>query len=181
MNHNDHMNLLCSGVPEKGGVWADLGSGGGAFTFALAELLGPGSRIYSVDKDGGALNRQARTMASRYPKIEAHYLTADFTQPLNLPPLDGIIMANSLHFLQQKEEFLRQVQGYLKPNGRFLLVEYNTDKGNRWVPHPLSYQNWQRLAQQVGFSHTELLTTTPSSFLGSFYSAVSRGATGSDG
>lgn len=173
MNHSDHINLLRGGILEKGGVWADLGSGSGAFTFALAELLGSGSSIYSVDKDGGALNRQARTLASRYPKVEAHYLTADFTHSLTLPPLDGIIMANSLHFLKQKEGFLQQVQSYLKPDGRFLLVEYNTDRGNRWVPHPLSYESWQQLAQQVGFSHTRLLTTTPSSFLGAFYSAVS--------
>ncbi len=173
MNHNDHMNLLRGGILGKKGVWADLGSGGGAFTFALAELLGPGGVIYSVDKDGGALNRQARTMASRYPTIEAHYLTADFTQPLTLPSLDGIIMANSLHFLKRKAGFVRQLRSYLKPNGRLLLVEYNTDRGNRWVPYPLSYQSWQQVAEQAGFRHTELLTTTPSRFLGSFYSAVS--------
>lgn len=173
MNHNDHMNLIRQGVPQTGGVWADLGSGGGAFTFALAELLGAGGVIYSVDQDGGSLNRQARTMAARYPAIEAHYLTADFTKPLKLPPLDGIIMANSLHYLRQKEGFLGQIRPYLKSNGRFLLVEYNTDRGNRWVPHPLSYPSWQKLAKQVGFDHTQRLTTHPSSFLGEFFSAVS--------
>jgi hypothetical protein len=36
---------LRDGVPEPGGVWADLGSGEGAFTLALADLLGPGGRI----------------------------------------------------------------------------------------------------------------------------------------
>jgi SAM-dependent methyltransferase len=173
MNHNDQLNLIRKGVPQSGGVWADLGSGGGAFTFALAELLGQGVVIYSVDQDGGALHRQARTMSSRYPAIDAHYLTADFTKPLNLPPLDGILMANSLHYLRQKENFLRQIRNYLEPDGRFLLVEYNTDWGNHWVPHPLSYPSWQQLAQQSGFTHTELLTTHPSSFLGQFYSAVS--------
>ena len=35
MNHRDHVNLLRRGVPEPGGVWADLGSGAGAFTLAL--------------------------------------------------------------------------------------------------------------------------------------------------
>lgn len=168
------MNLLRGGVPEKsGGVWADFGSGGGAFTFALAELLGAGSEIYSIDQDGGALHRQARAMIQRYPNVTTHYVTADFTQPLSLPPLDGIVMANSLHFVRRKKGLLEQIKGYLQTDGRFLLVEYNTDRGNRWVPHPLSFESWQTLSRLVGFEHTELLATQPSSFLGSFFSAVS--------
>ena len=41
MIHSDHVRLLRDGVPQAGGVWADIGSGGGAFTLALADLLGP--------------------------------------------------------------------------------------------------------------------------------------------
>ena len=51
MNHNDHVNLLRKGIPEKGGLWADLGSGTGAFTLALADLIGSTGHIYSIDKD----------------------------------------------------------------------------------------------------------------------------------
>ena len=54
-----------------------------------------------------------------------------------------------------------------------ILVEYNTDGGNYWVPYPLSYDTWVDLARRVGFGHTELLATHPSSFLGEFYSALS--------
>jgi ubiquinone/menaquinone biosynthesis C-methylase UbiE len=49
MNHADHVALLRAGVPGPGGVWADLGSGAGAFTLALADLIGPTGQIYSVD------------------------------------------------------------------------------------------------------------------------------------
>ena len=40
MNHEDHVRLLRKGIVEPGGVWADFGSGAGAFTLALADLLG---------------------------------------------------------------------------------------------------------------------------------------------
>lgn len=70
---------------------------------------------------------------------------------------------------------LRLVRGYLRPQGRLLLVEYNTDRGNVWVPHPLSYPTWEQLAARSGFAHTELLATRPSSFLGEFYAAASFG------
>lgn len=173
MNHNDHVHLLQKGIPGPGGVWADFGSGAGAFTLALADLIGPTGEIYAVDRDSRALKEQERAMRSRFPGTTVHYLTADFTQPLDLPPLDGIIMANSLHFLRQKDAMLQLVRGYLKPSGRLLIVEYDTDRGNTWVPYPFSYHTWERLARQNGFTSTQLLATVPSRFFGGMYSAVS--------
>ena len=55
MNHTDHVSLLRGGVATPDGVWADLGSGAGAFTLALADLLGATGAIYSVDQDASAL------------------------------------------------------------------------------------------------------------------------------
>ena len=64
-------NLLKRGLsrgPSSAGVWADMmGSGTGAFTLALAELLGPGGQIHTVDKDRSALRQQKKVMASRFP------------------------------------------------------------------------------------------------------------------
>jgi ubiquinone/menaquinone biosynthesis C-methylase UbiE len=174
MNHADHVNLLRGGV-QPGGVWADLGAGTGAFTLALAELLGAQGEIYAVDRDGGALRSLAQAMRARFPDVSLHFITADFTRPLDLPPLDGVVMANSLHFIPhpRKPEVLRLVQSLLKPGGRLLVVEYDTDTGNIWVPHPFTYPQWESLARQCGFAHTRLLATHPSSFLRQFYAAGS--------
>ena len=173
MNHTDHVDLLRNGISEKGGIWADLGSGEGAFTLALADLIGPDAVIYSVDQDSRALKEQERAMRARFPTVTVHYLNADFTRPLELPPLDGVVMANSLHFHRQKDSILERVHGYLKEGGRLLLVEYNTDRGNSWVPYPLSYATWEALARHNGFAETRLLATRPSRFLGEIYSAIS--------
>ncbi len=171
MNHADHVDLLRGGVHASGGAWADLGSGAGAFTLALAELIGSDAVIYSVDQDKGALAEQERAMRQRFPKTTAHYLGADFTRPLSVPLLDGIVMANSLHFHRDKERVLKQVRTYLKPGGRLLLVEYNVDHGNMWVPHPISFEAWQTLARKVGFAETRWLAAKPSRFLKEIYSA----------
>jgi len=173
MNHNDHVYLLQKGIPGQGGVWADLGSGSGAFTLALADLIGATGHIYSVDKDRSSLREQERAMRSRFSGTTVHYLTADFTQRLDLPPLDGIVMANSLHYVRKKDPVLQLVRSYLKPGGRLLIVEYNADSGNMWVPYPFSYHTWEVLARQNGFSGTQLLATVPSRFFGEIYSAVS--------
>ena len=173
MDHNDHVFLLTKGIPERGGTWADLGSGAGAFTLALADLTGPQGHIYSVDKDRGALREQERAMRAYFPASTVEYIHADFTRPLNLPPLDGIVMANSLHFARQKEPVLQLVRGYLRPGGRLLLVEYSTDRGNMWVPYPLSYSTWEEMARQNGFAHTQMLATVPSRYFSGMYAAMS--------
>jgi len=173
MNHKDHVYLLQKGVPEQGGTWADLGSGAGAFTLALADLLGPAGQIYSVDKDKGALREQERAMRANFPAIAVHYINADFTSRLDLPLLDGIVMANSLHYVRQKDSVLQLVRSYLRPGGRLILVEYNSDRGNMWVPYPLSNKTWEVLAGRNGFTGTRLLATVPSRFFGEIYSAVS--------
>jgi SAM-dependent methyltransferase len=175
MNHADHVRLLRDGIPAVGGVWADLGSGTGAFTLALADLLGADGTIYSVDRDQGALRAQEQAMRARFPAVTVHYRVADFTRPLDVPPLDGIVMANALHFVgpRHKVAVIRQIKGYLRPGGRLLVVEYNVDSGNLWVPHPFAYPTWERLARDSGFAHTQLLATAPSRFLTGFYSAAS--------
>jgi ubiquinone/menaquinone biosynthesis C-methylase UbiE len=179
MDHTDHLNLLRPSLPDAppgfppDDCWADYGSGSGAFTLALADLLGPAIEIYSIDRDPGALKLQKAALQARFPTARVHYLAADFTQPLALPPLTGAVMANALHFHRRKEPILRQIYAALKPGGRLIIIEYNIDQGNPWVPYPFSFQTWKDLAQQSGFQGTRLLATRPSRFLKEIYSALS--------
>lgn len=174
MNHADHVALIREGIAAPGGTWADFGSGTGAFTLALAELIGPTGQIYSIDKNKDALRQQEEAMRRRFPNYQVVYITADYTQPLDLPPLDGAVMANTLHFQRRKDGVLRAIYDYLRPGGRFILVEYNVDRGNMWVPHPLSYQTWETAARRTGFMATRLLAARPSRFLGEIYAAASQ-------
>jgi SAM-dependent methyltransferase len=173
MDHRDHVGLLRDGVAGGGHVWADFGSGEGAFTLALADLLGPSGAIYSIDRDGRAIQVQREALRRAFPSVTVTPLIADFTAPLELPPLDGIVMANSLHFERDKLAVLRLVVGYLRPDGRLVLVEYDTDRGNPYVPYPLSFRTWVSLAAEAGLHGTRRLASVPSRFLGSIYSAVS--------
>jgi SAM-dependent methyltransferase len=173
MDHLDHLDLLRKGIPGPGGVWADFGSGTGAFTLALAELIGATGEVYSLDKDRSALRKQEQSVRARFPDLRVHYLAADFTRRLELPILDGAIMANALHFLREKEAAVQLLHNYLRPGGRFILVEYNVEQGNPWVPYPLPYTAWEALAGKAGFAETRLLHTRPSRFLREIYAAVS--------
>jgi SAM-dependent methyltransferase len=173
VNHSDLVALLQDGVTERAGRWADLGAGEGAFTFALAELLGAGAHITAVDKDGRALRGLGAEMGKRFPDVVLEVKNGDFTRDLGLSGLDGVVMANSLHFVRDKPPVLESVRRMLRPGGALIVVEYGTDHGNPWVPHPFSYPSWEKLAARAGFARTRLLRTIPSRYFGSMYSALS--------
>jgi ubiquinone/menaquinone biosynthesis C-methylase UbiE len=173
MDHRDHINLLKPANISPGGSWADLGAGSGAFTLALRDLVGPNADIYAVDKSRGSLHDLESSHRARFGNINhLHLLHDDFSHAPDLPPLDGVVMANSLHYFRNKEKILRHVGSFLKPNGVLLLVEYNVDSGNPWVPYPLSFKTFRALAPRAGFTEPRLLATIPSRFLREFYSAI---------
>lgn len=175
MDHADHVALL-RGAVEPGGTWADIGAGSGAFTLALADLLGPAGRIVAVDRDAAALRENARLVAGRFPGVAIDVLVADLTGPLELPELDGLVAANSLHYVPRSRQVtaVAALAAHLRPDGRFVVVEYDADHGNPWVPHPFSYPSWERLAAAAGLGETKRLGRVPSRFLGAIYAAASR-------
>ncbi len=172
MHHTELVGLLRDGIDAKGGRWADLGAGEGAFTLALADLLGPGANITAVDRDEVSMRGLSAEMAKKFPGTELEVVAADFTRPTSLSSLDGIVMANSLHFVRDKRPVLARVHEMLKPGGRLIVVEYGSDRGNPWVPHPFSYERWVQMAAGAGFERTRMIGTLPSRYLGSMYSAV---------
>jgi ubiquinone/menaquinone biosynthesis C-methylase UbiE len=173
MVHKDHVALIQDGIGEPGGTWADLGSGTGAFTLALRDVGGEAIKIHSVDQDAESLAKQKQHFAQMFPGSNITYVHQSFLKPLQLPQLDGILMANALHYVEDQITFLKEVKKHLKPHGKLILVEYNSDEGNQWVPYPVPFSLFSKLASQTGFTPPSILGKIPSQFLHEIYSAVS--------
>jgi len=178
VDHADHVGLLRAGLDgiATGERWADVGAGSGAFTLALADLLGPGATVVALDRDARAIAMNAQAMAARFPGVEFETRVCDLTDPPDLGPLDGIVAANSLHFVprDRQVDVVRRLAAFVRPGGRFLVVEYDADRGNPWVPHPFNFERWRRLAADAGLRDTERIGRVPSRFLGAIYAAASR-------
>ncbi len=174
MNHADYVALIRPGVGAPGGVWADVGAGAGTFALALRDVAGPDVQLHLVDRDASALRQGMARFERQFPGSRVTSIVADFTRPFQVPPLDGVLVANALHFVPSDRQvsLLTQLRPCLKPGGRLILVEYNTDTGNRWAPHPLSFGTFQRRAQKAGFQPPRLVGRVPSSWLGEMYAAV---------
>jgi SAM-dependent methyltransferase len=173
MDHADHVALIRAGVEGAGPGWLELGAGEGAFTLALADVLGSGGEIVALDRDGAALARAQAAVRATYPGVAVVPEVADFTRRIPPGPFDGVLAANSLHFVRGRGPLLAAIRAALATNGgRLVVVEYDADRGNPWVPHPFSFETWRTQAQEAGFQEPRLLHRVGSRFLGAIYGAV---------
>ena len=149
--------------------WADLGAGDGLFTQTLAALLPPNSNVIAIDKSPNVLARIPTRMGGS--TIEKR--SADFTHTGIIPDIvDGILMANALHYVQDQDAFLTTLLEKLNVTGRIIIVEYDTDTPNAWVPYPISFASLCRRFEQK-FKTVTKMNDTPSVFhRASIYSAL---------
>ena len=151
MTQDEIRHLIQNAITEQGGTWADFGCGAGNFTQELRELLGEEAIIYAVDRDHRALNR----LESRLPSPNLKTINTDFTQPLDLPLLDGLLIANALHFVRRQEKTLQLLKSYLRPGGKFVIVEYDVKMPRGYIPHPVPYSRFETLAHNIGLENVQ--------------------------
>ena len=179
MHIADAIEMIREAVGVSAGVWADLGAGTGTFTRALAELLGVGSTVYAVDDDARAVRALRELSSSKSDDVLVIAVKADFTQPLELPglpradaQLDGILLANALHFVRDAEGVLARLVKQLRPGGRVIVVEYDGREASQWVPYPIPAWRWPHLAESAGLTAPTITATRPSSYSGILYAGA---------
>ena len=175
MNDHEAQELIATAVEGGGRLWADLGAGSGTFTRALRALLPRGSLIYAVDVDPATIADLSRLRDGVIP------IQADFSKPIELPeheeaPLDGLLLANALHFVRDAEGVLRRLVKLLRPGGRAVIVEYDRRVASRWVPYPIESARWSALATAVGLQEPRITARRPSMYAGELYVAVAERA-----
>ncbi|MFT3747329.1 MAG: class I SAM-dependent methyltransferase [Agriterribacter sp.] len=167
MKISDATNLISraidSTIPQ---TWADFGCGTGTFTYALAECLQAGTTIYAIDAVQQYLTPYRNNIKINFEK-------ANFEKDmLQLPLLDGILMANALHYVKEKNVFLEKAVQYFPGNKKLLIVEYDTSSANQWVPFPINFNSLKTLLIKTGYEKTEKLGEFNSAFGGKMYAAV---------
>ena len=173
MNRREAVDLIRDAVGGTQGTWVDFGAGSGTFTRALLELIGSDGRVYAVDRDRSAvvaLERLARaTDGCVIP------LFGDFTDDVELPgltePLDGILLANALHFVRDPARVLARLMELVRQGGRVALVEYDRRSANPWVPYPIPIASLPALARESGLTPFTVTATRPSAYQGVLYAA----------
>ncbi len=128
-------------------TWADLGAGSGTFTIPISQFLGKNGKVYAVDSNPQILKLEQQFSSNHQAPILS--IQADFTKPLDLPMLDGIFLANALHFVKDQSTFLQQIISKLKSNGKIIFIEYDQEKGNPWVPYPIPFLKLKKMTTEL--------------------------------
>ena len=149
MQIQEAVELITAAKPligEQPMKWLELGAGGGTFTQALAQILPAGSTIYATDL------RPQRIPSTETVEVISQRL--DFIEDdLPFKNIDGVLMANSLHYVPQKSAFLQKLNPCFQSARQLIIVEYDTQRGNSWVPYPISFSELEIQAKTWGFTH----------------------------
>lgn len=148
-------------------TWADLGCGDGIFTYALAELLPRGSSIYAIDQ-------QKQHLSQIHNQISILFNQANFSdETLNIKPLNGILMANSLHFIANPETLINRLENYfVSDNKKWIIIEYDHFLASQWEPYPMPFDKLKTLFKQLGYTTTRKIAERKSVFGGKMYAAL---------
>ncbi len=141
--------------------WADLGAGQGRFTLALAHLFAAKAadhEIVAIDTNPNALAQLPKQVKG----VRISTKVGDMKQAGDFCPYDGLIMANSLHYIRKKKAFFEAARRWMKPGAVFILVEYDTSWPNPWVPFPLTFAGFRQNATQWGLEEVEKINEKPS-------------------
>jgi trans-aconitate methyltransferase len=152
-------NAVTANVPQR---WADLGCGSGTFTKALHSLLPLGSYITAVDRESQRLDMPG-----------AEFVRANFEKDeLGLSGLDGILMANSLHYVKDKAALIRKLEFSFADDPKFVVIEYDNRRANPWVPYPIPFEQLKSIFKGLGYTKIRKIAERPSAYSGMIYCAL---------
>lgn len=111
----------------EGSQVADVGAGGGYFTFKFAEAVGDSGTVYAVDIDEGLLEYIAETAKEKQlGNIKTVLATSETTELPGLPQgeIDLVFVCNTYHHLEERIAYFKNIQQFLQPTGRVAIIDF---------------------------------------------------------
>jgi predicted methyltransferase len=117
------------GVVEKlsiapGSRVADLGAGGGYFTWHLARAVGARGMVYAVDLNPAALDMIFKEMVARgtpnVRPVRANHQDSGLPEPVDL-----VFSCNVYHLMNDRVTYFRSLASSLRPGGRVAILDFH--------------------------------------------------------
>jgi arsenite methyltransferase len=110
---------------RAGSVVADLGAGGGYFTFRLADAVGPAGKVFAVDVDPEMTELiEARARNDARKNVET--ILAKPADPM-LPTtgVDLVFTSNTYHHIDNRIAYFANLRKYLRPGARVAVIDFD--------------------------------------------------------
>jgi arsenite methyltransferase len=114
---------------KPGQIMADIGSGGGYFTYRFAKAVGAKGKVYAIDTnqefltfikkqamEQGLTNIITRFTASEQPDLPKHMF-------------DFVFLRNVTHHIPNRINYFQRLKETLKPDGKIVIIEYDERGG----------------------------------------------------
>ncbi|BCU71021.1 class I SAM-dependent methyltransferase [Stygiolobus caldivivus] len=134
-------------------IVADLGCGPGYYCKILCKLA---KKVYCIDKDCIALSLAKESAPSATFLCESAEQTS-----LESDNVDIVILANSFHDMDKKEDVVKEIERVLKAGGRVIIVDWKKEQT------PMGPPVWKRMTEEEylqffkGFTLLEKFTPSP--------------------
>ena len=110
---------------QPGAIVADLGSGGGYFTFRLAEAAGPTGKVYAVDVDQDMIDLITKTAKEKAASNIEPILAKPNDPMLPKPGADLIFTSNTYHHIDNRLAYFANLRQYLRPGGSVAIIDFD--------------------------------------------------------
>jgi len=110
---------------KPGQFIADIGSGGGYFTYKFAKAVGEKGRVYAIDT-----NQELLTFIEKQAKeqkltniVTLHTISEHPDLPKHM--FDYVFFRNVTHHIPNRINYFKSLSRALKTNGKIIVIEYN--------------------------------------------------------
>lgn len=118
----------------EGDIIADLGAGSGLFTRLFAQKAGDAGHVYAVDLNMELLRHIEQDACKKnMPNITT--VRALEHDPRIPAQVDLIFICDTLHYIEEQERYVRTASSYLKPGGRFAIIDFTRN----WPPMSIRF------------------------------------------
>lgn len=161
--------LLPGLLETPSGIWLDAGCGDGVFADVLRESNPAELCVIGLDRDRYSLRRFSNCLDSKQQPALA--VLGDLESELPFTGLDGILLANVLHYFAHPEQvnILRRVARAMNHSGMLVIVEYNSNQSTSAVPHPIPLSSVSQLLKDASFIAPQKISRVSSSYLREMY------------
>lgn len=141
---------------KPGMAIADLGSGSGYFTRRFVEAVTDSGMVYAVDVEPEMLTYVKESIMHMHVPYSADFILARPDNPkLPFESVDLIFVCNTVHHLDDRTTYFRNVTSALKPGGRIAIIDFYPDErsGNLGFPkrHLVSRETILKEMNEAGY------------------------------
>ncbi|DAC72065.1 MAG TPA: hypothetical protein DSN98_07115 [Thermoplasmata archaeon] len=110
---------------QPGQTVADIGSGGGFFTFLFSHLVGDKGIVYAIDINEEFLEFINNQATEHGCTNVTTVLAKEQSFPIPSQPIDLIFVRNMYHHLHNRIQYFAKVKSLLSAYGRVAIIEYS--------------------------------------------------------